>query len=81
MKKSVGLSDARSEAVRLAKEHVVQAAVLLRQLGPDEARVSWLLEDALVYLDDPGLKDESGEDPFEKFDVPQDFARKKANAK
>ena len=40
----------RAERINLAREHVFQAASLLRPCGGEFARLSWMLEDALMYL-------------------------------
>lgn len=41
-----------SETLDFAREHVSLAAAMLQRLGPDQARVAWMLEDALTFLDE-----------------------------
>ncbi len=42
----------REEALRTAREHIVAAAALLRPLSSEFERVSWILEDTLMYIDE-----------------------------
>jgi len=58
-KLSTELSASQQEAVSQAKEHIEAAAVVLSPLGPEFERVSWLLEDTLVYIDQACEKETS----------------------
>jgi hypothetical protein len=42
--------DAEKEALVEVHEHVTRAAAILRSLGAEYERVSWMLEDTLTYL-------------------------------
>ena len=47
------------EKVLEAKEFIMAAASLLRGLNTDMERVSWILEDALTFIDDAGEADDT----------------------
>ena len=47
------------EKVMEAKEYIMAAASLLRGLNTDMERVSWILEDALTFIDDAGEADDT----------------------
>ena len=40
-----------------AREAVLYAAQLLKSLGPEKARIGWMLEDTLMYLDETDADD------------------------
>lgn len=42
----------REEVLRTSREHIVAAASLLRPLSSEFERVSWILEDTLMYIDE-----------------------------
>jgi hypothetical protein len=42
----------REESIAQVKELVGQAAVMLKSLSPEHARLGWILEDTLMYLDE-----------------------------
>jgi hypothetical protein len=55
----------RDEMVSYAREHLMAAAVVLKTLGPSLARVGWMVEDTLVYLETalaPGEEDQGYND-------------------
>lgn len=47
------------EKVLEAKEYIMAAASILRGLNTDMERVSWLLEDALTFIDDASEADDT----------------------
>ncbi len=59
----------REEVVSYAREHLMAAAVILKTLGPSLARVGWMVEDTLVYLDQSVSLGE-GEEVFDDVQVP-----------
>ena len=46
------VSNSEEMLLQTAREHVQVAAQILKSLDPERARVGWLLEEAIVYLDD-----------------------------
>ncbi|MCB0345745.1 MAG: hypothetical protein KDD66_11555 [Bdellovibrionales bacterium] len=42
----------REQVLKTAREHIVAAAALLRPLSSEFERVSWILEDTLMYVDE-----------------------------
>lgn len=42
----------REDVLCTAREHIVAAASLLRPLSSEFERVSWILEDTLMYIDE-----------------------------
>ncbi len=45
------------EQEQRVRELVSEAASMLHVLGPDRARIAWILEDALMYLDEISISE------------------------
>ncbi len=69
-----------SELIDIAKEHVLQAAEILRSLGPERERISWILEDAVGYLYEP-VNEESNFDGTQLLSLLEETTRKEVNGK
>jgi len=59
-------SSSNNEAIALAKEHIQAAAIILNSQGAELARVSWMLEDTIIYIDQASEKAATG--PVQKQD-------------
>ena len=70
----------RTAIIEDAKELIVQAAKMLSSLGPEFERISWMLEDSIMYVDElEGMQ--SNQRAFIASDIPFEdqvkIARKK----
>jgi hypothetical protein len=46
------MSLTENELIEEARQHVLSAATILKNIGPEMGRVGWLLEDVLTYIDE-----------------------------
>lgn len=51
------ISEHEGEIIEQARRYVHQASQLLKSLDGDRARVGWLLDDAMMYLDEVNVEE------------------------
>ena len=58
MSQEVGEKQSEETQLQQVREYILAAAQILKALGPEKARVGWMLEDSLMYLDELALAEE-----------------------
>ena len=50
--KELNTDELRANTIHQAREHIARASVLLRPLGIEFARIAWMFEDSLAFIDE-----------------------------